>query len=273
MIKLLRADLARMRGNKYFWFCVLGTMLANGLNVYIMLMNFAYVTWEGMMLGFSGISLFTSGAFAALFLGEEYSDGTIRNKLIIGATRTQIYFSNTITAIAGGLCILAAEKLVPLMTALFGGAGKLTMSTEDFALGIAIYVCAVIASCVLFAAFGTIIAKRSNSVLLALVLTIAAYVAAPMIKNKLIVPQTITVSVYNESKTEIVDEYEELNPDSVSGAARAVLETVYNTLSFGQLDQVQRDTEARPFLPLYSLGTSVAVGTAGTVLFRRKDLK
>lgn len=273
MIKLLRANLARMWRNRYFWFCALTTVFINGVFIYIMLMNVAIVSWENMTFGFSGLALFTSGAFAAMFLGEEYSDNTIRNKLIIGATRTQIYVANTITAVAGGFCMLAAEKLVPLAAALFGGAGKLKMSAGDFALGIAIYVCALIASCVLFAAIGTIITKRSNSVLLVLVLTMAAYVAAPMIKSKLDVPQTMTVSVYNEDKTAVIEEYEAPDPDGVSGTARAVLETVYNTLSFGQLAQASRDDAARPLLPLYSLGTIAVTAGTSVLIFRRKDLK
>lgn len=262
-----------MAKNKYFWFCVLTTLFINGLVIYIMLRNIALISREQMMFGFSGISLFTSGAFAALFLGEEHSDNTIRNKLMIGATRTQICFANAITAVIGGFCMITAEKIIPLLTALLGGAGKLTMSAGDFTLGIIIYVCAVMASCVLFAVIGTIVTKRSNSVMLALVLTIISYLTAPMIKNKLDVPQMTTVTKYAEDKTTVIEEYEEPNPDGVTGAPRVLLESLYNTLSFGQLAQTSRETDTRPFLPLYSLGTAVAAAGAGVLVFRRKDLK
>lgn len=42
-------------------------------------------------------------AFVSLFVGTEYSDGTIRNKMIIGHTRTCIYLSNIIVCSAAGL--------------------------------------------------------------------------------------------------------------------------------------------------------------------------
>lgn len=273
MIKLLRANLTRMAKNKYFWFCVLTTLFINATIFYIMLRNGALTSAENTIFTFPGISVFTSGAFAALFLGEEYSDHTIRNKLIIGATRTQICFANTITTVIGGFCMIAAEKIIPLLTALFGGAGKLTMSAEDFTLGIVIYVCAVMASCALFAMIGTNVTKRSASVALTLALTIISYIGAPAIKNKLDVPQMMTVEVLGEDHVTVLEKYEEPNPDGVTGAPRVLLESLYNTLSFGQLSQAPRQTDARPYLPLYSLGTAVAAAGAGALIFRKKDLK
>lgn len=259
--------------SKYFWFCVLTTLFINGLVIYIMLRNIALISWEQMMFGFSGISLFTSGAFAALFLGEEYSDCTIRNKLMIGATRTQIYFANTLTVMAGGVFMTAAEKIIPLLTVLFGKMHGFAMSAADIAFGLLIYVCAVEASCALFAMIGTNVTKRSASVALTLALTIISYIGAPAIKNKLDVPQMMTVEVLGEDHVTVLEKYEEPNPDGVTGAPRVLLESLYNTLSFGQLSQAPRQTDARPYLPLYSLGTAVAAAGAGVLVFRRKDLK
>ena len=45
--------------------------------------------------------------FTPLFLGTEYSDGAIRNKLISGKTRTQIYLSS-LAAILTALLIMTA---------------------------------------------------------------------------------------------------------------------------------------------------------------------
>jgi len=259
--------------SKYFWFCVLTTLFINGLVIYIMIRNGAQVSWEQMMFGFSGISLFTSGAFAALFLGEEYSENAIRLKLTVGATRTQIYFANTLTVMAGGVFMTAAEKIIPLLTVLFGKMHGFAMSAADIAFGLLIYVCAVEASCALFAMIGTNVTKRSASVALTLALTIISYIGAPAIKNKLDVPQMMTVEVLGEDHVTVLEKYEEPNPDGVTGAPRVLLESLYNTLSFGQLSQAPRQTDARPYLPLYSLGTAVAAARAGALIFRKKDLK
>ncbi|MGY3662454.1 MAG: hypothetical protein ACXAHE_00930 [Roseburia sp. 1XD42-69] len=41
-----------------------------------------------------------------MFLGTDYSDGTIRNKLTVGHTRTNIYLANLIVTFAAGLLIM-----------------------------------------------------------------------------------------------------------------------------------------------------------------------
>ena len=58
---------------------------------------------------FIGIVLST---FCGLFLGIEYGDGTIRNKVVVGHKRSSIYLANLITCIAAGLAMCAAFMLV-----------------------------------------------------------------------------------------------------------------------------------------------------------------
>ena len=50
--------------------------------------------------GFFGCALFIGivmAVFCSLFIGTEYSEGTIRNKIIIGQKRGTVYLSNFIT--------------------------------------------------------------------------------------------------------------------------------------------------------------------------------
>lgn len=46
-------------------------------------------------------------AFTSLFLGAEYQDGTLRNKLIAGHPRWKVYGAYLITAAAGCFVIMA----------------------------------------------------------------------------------------------------------------------------------------------------------------------
>ena len=60
------------------------------------------------------VLVFMIPAFVSLFVGTEYSDGTIRNKLIIGHTRLSIYLSNLITGVAAALIFTAAYLIAGL---------------------------------------------------------------------------------------------------------------------------------------------------------------
>ena len=106
MRKLLSANCSRLFRNKLFW---LGTVAMLAFGIYLPVSHYAsmqkYTFPMYIDMGFfaSGVFLMVIMAvFGGLFLGTEYSDGTIRNKLIIGQKRPVIYFANLITlSIAG----------------------------------------------------------------------------------------------------------------------------------------------------------------------------
>ena len=104
MNKLLRANFARVKRNKVFWgfvafMAVFGAFLpikqymdsfssqAETNTVSLNHVFFAYTLVIGVL----------CAVFCSLFLGTEYSDGTVRNKLMIGHRRSAIYLSNLIT--------------------------------------------------------------------------------------------------------------------------------------------------------------------------------
>ena len=49
---------------------------------------------DKMMLNYINIIGLFMAMFTSLFIGTEYDYGTIRNKIIVGHSRTSIYFSN-----------------------------------------------------------------------------------------------------------------------------------------------------------------------------------
>ena len=56
-----------------------------------------------ILFSYALVVVFLIPAFVSLFVGTEYSDGTIRNKMIIGHTRSRIYLSNLIVCSITGL--------------------------------------------------------------------------------------------------------------------------------------------------------------------------
>lgn len=98
MHKLLSADLRRLFLNRAFFITVIIMAFAEG-SFYLLLSGQGPIHMD-LILFFSlqGIGILTS-VFFSLYLGTEYSDGTIRNKLIVGHKRSHIYLASLITGI------------------------------------------------------------------------------------------------------------------------------------------------------------------------------
>lgn len=105
---------------------------------------------------FFSFSLLTGillSAFISLFIGTDYSDGTMRSKLVIGHTRYGIYLSGLITCTAAGLlmclsCLIASLASGLPLSGFFESDIRLVIST---ALGIAVMTAAFSSICTLTA--------------------------------------------------------------------------------------------------------------------------
>lgn len=97
MRKLLSADIYRLFHSKWFWLC-LGGMLT--MSVAFIIMQYTAMDYEVPLsrviflpMSFYGVTL---AALISLFVGEDFSDGFIRNKIIAGRSRYSIFASNLI---------------------------------------------------------------------------------------------------------------------------------------------------------------------------------
>ena len=100
MSKLLSVNFARLKQNKAFWISMVITFLFGGYAPFanymqMQDMNFEY-TLEMGFFNYSVLAFILLSIFVSLFLGTEYSDGTIRNKIVVGHTRIHIYLSSFI---------------------------------------------------------------------------------------------------------------------------------------------------------------------------------
>lgn len=103
MSRLLRANLARLWKNKVFWlgffaltgFCIFQKIILIQDSVEVHYLEETF--WIQALL--FGIIL---SVFISLFVGAEYEYGTIRNKIISGHTRSDIYFANVFVCIIAG---------------------------------------------------------------------------------------------------------------------------------------------------------------------------
>ncbi len=116
MSRLLSAGLIRLKKSKLFWlFC--GLMFALGLffpaSLYLQAQKYNLATTIDQTF-FSHVMYMgvISAVFVSLFIGTEYSDGAIRNKLMLGHSRISIYFSNLILCMTATLFI-SVSYMIP----------------------------------------------------------------------------------------------------------------------------------------------------------------
>ena len=276
MSRLLSADFARLFKNKYFWIC---SIFLAGFGIFMQVMN--YVSCVSMdtvphpdtiFFAFSLLTGILLSAFVSLFIGTEYSDGTMRNKLVIGHTRYSIYLSGLITCIAAGLlmclaCIVASVAVGLPLSGFFESDIRLIIGT---ALGIAAASTAFASLCTLTA---MVCQNRAVTAVINILLVFFLLFAAIYIRARLDEPKTYPAYIYEQDGAVQSDE-EVPNPNYLSGTTRDIYEFLNDFLPSGQSVQyTNMEAENIPLLAAYSAGITVAAAGAGMCVFRRKDIK
>lgn len=119
MSKLLRANFVRLFKNKPLYLCVCIQVVMTFFNIFPYRNDFII---ENIFYGNSIVSMLFSAVFVPLFLGTEHSDKTIRNKIISGHTRFEIYSASFVSAAVGVLIICLTPLVTAFILALpFGG--------------------------------------------------------------------------------------------------------------------------------------------------------
>lgn len=83
-----------------------GKALYSAINCLYEVSKFGYeATLDNFFFDYATYILVLGAIFCSLFIGTEYSDGTIRNKLIMGYSRQKIYCANLIVCIIANLML------------------------------------------------------------------------------------------------------------------------------------------------------------------------
>lgn len=279
MSRLLCADFAKLKKNRFFWLCIIG-MVGFGLFMKIM----EYITMQqyadeappldSMLSVYSMVIGFLTAAFVSLFVGTEYSDGTIRNKIIIGHSRAAIYFSNLITCSAAGFFMCLAY----LLPALAAGIPLCGIKTADFRYLAGMILCSFIMT-LAFTSLCTLMGMLCQNKAMTAVITILSvcllFVASVYISAKLNEPETYPeISAFADDGS-VIDARDVPNPGYVRGTQRQIYEFLDEFLPTGQSVILTRGDKGASFLLMsaYSAGITAVAAGMGIFIFRKRDIK
>lgn len=292
MIELLRADLRKLFKNKVFYlelilmlgmgvYCVVGTVIGNKAA------DEPVNSPDSLVVALSTISGILSAVFAAFFIGTEYSDGAMRNKLTVGRTRAQIYLSGLI------VCSLAALIVYSVFAAVvaIGGSIFIGKFAADFASVISALLISYAAS-VAFASlalFGAMmITNKAASVAALTIIAFLLFSYTDIVCNRLNTPEYFNSFTYTDENGVVHEQPRERNAGYPTGLKRKYYEFMYDSLPGCQLMQTQnflydaanddgKMTEEANSKLLRFAGTSVVIAIlstgTGIMLFKKKDLK
>lgn len=248
MYKLLNAAFFRLKKNKIFYFII---VIMIGMALFTLYSRYAdeikYIEYnlpttnlkstDRLLIDNVLIIGFLMSLFTSLFVGTEYSDGVIRNKIIAGHKRANMYMSNFILSVVVGVMI---EIIYLLIVASIGIPmfGSIQIPVSELLLILLDIFMMIVSYAAIFTFISLICSNITTSTVLCLLLTLAMMV----------------IAVLQTPGDEIL-----------------------NMIPAGQAMQISwlayRECANISILWIYSLGITLIINSIGIYIFNKKELK
>ena len=271
MSKLVRANNFCLRRSKVLWLCVAAALVFSCAFVLkIESGGEGGTTLEQAVFQVFPFLPVAYAVFISLFLGVEYQDGTLRNKLISGHSKGTVYCSYLITATTGCFLILLAwAASIAVGSTKFGWFVAPTKTLLLFAVLILLLTVALSAILTMLC---LLVPNRAVSAVAAILLAFGLIVISSAVYNALCEPATTSYAVATATGFDISEP--QPNPNYISGSLRKIYQFIIDALPTGQAILLANQELERPVLSLCaSIGIAVLVSAAGITAFKRKNLK
>ena len=276
--RLLCSEFSRLFKNRLFW---LGELFMAGLatfaviNVYRDNIKFQdyYEYAEELLFDDGFFIFFVIAVFVSIFIGTEYSDGTMRNKLVTGHSRISIYFSNLIVCTV--FSFIMKISYMALILAL--GIPMLGISGGDitaYIIRTLVSFAALIAITSIILLVSMLIQSKSAGSVTALILTLVCICAATYFHSILQQPEYYDAYVYLDENDVMHNMPSEPNPNYISGTKRTIYQFIDDAFPYSQLFFIDiTDIEKINIYPLYSIAIAALTTGCGVLVFRKKNLR
>lgn len=276
MSKLLRANFSRMLHDRIFWLLTaIMALLSIAMSaVYIDNIIRLGIAWvmDFNLITYVILAPVLNSVLVALFVGGDYSGGTLRNKIIAGHRRSHIYITNLIVCsfagIAFGLAFVIPQSILGL---LFGGQIQANIKTLLLYAGLGFAL--IVAFTALFVLIAMLCQNKSYTAAGCILLAFILIFLGIYITSALNEPEYLAGYSYTENGV-TVEEPETKNPNYIDGTKRQVYELLQNFTPGGQVIIIDNMSADKPvILAVYDGIILLAATGFGMVIFRRKDLK
>jgi len=217
-----------------------------------------------------------AAVFIGLFIGTEYSDGTIRNKIAAGQSRAAIYLANLITCSAA-LLLMHLAALLAIVVIGIPLVGNVEEEPQTLLLLTGLSLATVLAVSALFLLLAMLVNKKSVASVAALLLAFGLLMASMTINFRLQEPEyypTYSSSLGENGTIQDEAQTPERNPHYLEETKREVYAFLDEFLPSSQFLHISQQEVAAPLrLVLYSLVILAGTTACGVVCFGRKDLK
>lgn len=277
MNNLLSAGFSRLRKNREFWIDTVG-MLA--ISAALMIINcvtalkraeLGYVyTIDRFYFDAAPVTAIFCAGFISFFVGTEYSDGTIRNKLIAGYTRTQVYISNFIVSLAVCEGFVIMQLVGGLVGILFLGAWTIDIKVLIILIILQFLYTAALNG--IFVMLAMLSPNKAVTTAASIILSLLLLFIGSMFYNALQEPETISGVIMTLDGVKMGEP--EPNPAYISGMQRVIYSFITDSLPTSQAIMIANLEITRPLLSA-AASVVIALGTmaAGIAAFCKKDLK
>lgn len=281
MSKLLNASFWRLKKNKIFWGVIIITLIIACVMIITRYndeiryaeFNMQPKTIDSLYITFINIVGFLIATFTSLFVGTEYSDGTIRNKIIVGHSRKNIYLANLIVSIVVGIIL---EVLYLLIISIIGIPlfGSIQMPIEDFFFVILDMIMVIIVFSSIFNFISLLCSNITISTVGCLLLILVMYVIVMSISGIANSEKYLKNQIVDEQGNERIELT--FNEDYPGDLLKEICRNIVRIIPTGQtieLSSTSIEYEEIKIFPLYSFGLFVVINSLGIYLFNRKELR
>ncbi len=301
MSKLLTAGFSRVFKKKTFYICLI-IMAVNGvlnaLSIYSDKALGYNSTLDSIFFEYVPFIPILMSVFCALFIGTEYSDGTMRNKIVSGHKRSTIYLSNFIICAAAGLMMCGAY----FITYLGLGIPLVGFFTEAIIALVGCSAALLLAVTGIFTLIALTVKSKSASAVISIILAFTMIFVAGILYSLLQQPEYyheygyIGMDYQDDATSDNYEfglhmefNMEEMNPlDSdnnaaepelipnpsyISGVKRQIYQFILDFTPGGQAILISsRDVSNPLLLAGYSIIISVVTTAAGLIKFNKMNL-